>query len=359
MFRWAPSANGWHGVASVEARRSCRGTMLLVDLVSVFAETRRPLTGYCYRMLGAAADAEDAVQETMLRAVVHADRYDPARGPLHPWILRIATNVCMDMLRSRGRRAMAVDLGPAAEAGAPLGVPLPAERWIEPMPDSRIIAARDPAKIVVERETVRLAFLAALQHLPPRQRAVLVLRDVLQFPASETADILGASTASVNSALQRARETLTEHNPVATDPLDETDKAQHALLNRYVNAFERHDIEELKALLCEDVSSSMPPFMWWVQGRDLLAELMTSGACDGARLVATAVNGSAGFGQYRPDSNGVLRPFGIVLVELRDGAVSHVATFLGTGDRFADFNVPTSLPAHAGALTDEFGARRS
>lgn len=325
----------------------------------MFEETRRPLRGYCYRMLGAAADAEDAVQEVMLRAVAHADRYDPARGPLHPWVFRIATNVCIDMLRSRGRRAMAMDFGPAAEAGAPLGAPLPAERWIEPMPDSRIIAARDPAAVVAERETVRLAFLAALQYLPPRQRAVLVLREVLQFPASETADILDTSPAAVNSALQRARERLAEHKPAPTDPLDETDDVQRALLDRYVDAFQRHDIDELKAVLREDVRSSMPPFTWWVQGREVLAELMTSGGCEGARLVATPVNGSAGFGQYRPDSDGVLQPFGIVLVELREGAVSHVATFLGTGDRFAQFGLPTSLPPAGGALTDEFGARRS
>lgn len=358
MFRY-PLAIGWLRYRALRPGGLGRGTMLLVDLATVFEEARRPLRGYCYRMLGAAVDAEDAVQEVMLRAVVHADQYDPARGPLHPWIFRIATNVCIDMLRSRGRRAMAVDLGPAAEAGAPLGAPVPAERWIEPMPDSRIIAARDPATVVVERQTVRLAFLAALQHLPPRQRAVLLLRDVLQFPASETADILGASAASVNSALQRARQTLAEHNPAPTDPLDETDEAQRALLNRYVDAFERHDIQELKAVLREDVRSSMPPFTWWVQGREVLAELMTSGACEGARLVATAVNGTAGFGQYRPDSDGVLRPFGIVLVELRDGAVSHVATFLGTSVRFADFDLPTSLPATVGALTDEFGAPRT
>ncbi|MDJ0363403.1 sigma factor-like helix-turn-helix DNA-binding protein [Rhodococcus sp. H29-C3] len=186
------------------------------------------------------------------------------------------------MLRSPGRRATAVDLGPAAEAGAPLGAPLPAERWIEPMPDSRIITARDPVTVVVERGTVRLEFLAALQHLPSRQRAVLVLRDVLQFSASETADILGTSVAAVNSALQRGRGTLAEHSPAPTDPLNETNAAQRALLNRYVEAFERHDIAELKAILREDVQSSMPPFAWWVQGRDLLARLMTSGACDGA-----------------------------------------------------------------------------
>ncbi len=325
-------------------------------MLAVLEERRRPLVGLCYRMLGSSADAEDAVQETMIRVTQHADRYDSARGPVDPWIFRIATNVCIDMLRSRGRRAVAMDLGPAAEAGAPLGAPLPADRWIEPMPDTRVIAATDPAAVVVERETLRLAFVAALQHLPPTQRAVLILRDVLQYPARETADILDTSTAGVNSALQRARATLARCDPAPTDALDEGDERQRALLDRYVQAFERHDVDELRAVLREDAHTSMPPFAWWVRGRDVLAGLMTSGACDGARLVATAVNGSPGFGQYRPDPHGVLRPFGIVVVELREGAVSHVVTFLGTTDRFAEFDLPTTLPALGDGATDEFGA---
>lgn len=318
-----------------------------MNVANSLEEMRTPLRGYCYRMLGGASDAEDAVQEAMLRAIRHADRFDADRGPLRPWVFRIASNVCIDMLRDKGRRAVAMDLGPAAEAGAPLGTPLPAERWIEPMPDSRIIAASDPAAVVLERRTVRLAFLAALQHLPPRQRAVLILRDVLQFTAGESADILDTTMVGVNSALQRARATLAESSPSPTDPLDETDEAQRLLLERYVHAFERHDVDALKAVLRADATSSMPPYPWWVQGRDLLAELMSSGACDGARLVPTHINGSAGFGQYRPDESGILRPFGIVVVEVREGEVSHVATFLDTVDRFTEFRLPTQLTLDA------------
>jgi RNA polymerase sigma-70 factor (ECF subfamily) len=310
-------------------------------------------------MLGSAADTDDAVQETILRVIEHVGSFDAARGSAGPWIFRIATNICIDMLRSRGRRALAMDLGPAAEAGSPLSVPLPEERWIEPMPDSRVIAASDPAAIVVERETVRLAFIAALQYLPPRQRAVLILRDVLRYPAGETAEIVSMSAAGVNSALQRARATLAQHGPVRSDPLDETDEAQRVLLERYVNAFQRHDIEELKAVLHADAQSSMPPFPWWIHGAHVLAEVMTNGSCDGARLVATAINGSPGFGQYRPDADGVLRPFGIVVVELYQGAVSHVVTFLGTPDRFAEFDLPPTLTVPGETLTDEFSLRRT
>ncbi|MET3805584.1 RNA polymerase sigma-70 factor (ECF subfamily) [Nakamurella sp. UYEF19] len=325
----------------------------------VLEEQRRPLTGLCYRMLGSAADTDDAVQETMIRVIAHAGRYDAARGAVGPWIFRIAANVCLDMLRSRGRRALAMDLGPAAEAGSPLGVALPPERWIEPMPDSRVIAASDPAAVVVERETVRLAFIAALQYLPPRQRAVLILRDVLQYSAGETAEILDTSTAGVNSALQRAKATMARHRPEMTDPLDETDETQRALLERYVNAFQRHDIDELTAVLRADARSSMPPFLWWVHCARVLAELMTNGACDGARLVPTAINGSPGFGQYRPDADDVLRPFGIVLVEIYQGAVTHVVTFLGTADRFTEFGLPPTLTAPGGRPTDELSARRT
>lgn len=345
------------GFSGVE--RPGRDTIVSVELGSAFEETSRALGGYCYRMLGAWADTEDAVQETMLRAFQHADSYDAARGPLRPWIFRIATNVCIDMLRSRGRRATAMDMGPAAEAGAPLGAPLPAERWIEPMPDSRLIAARDPEAVVLERQTVRLAFIAVLQHLPPRQRAALILCDVLRFPAGEAAKVLDTSTAGLTSALQRGRGTIADHRPAASDPLDEMDSAQRALLDRYVDAFERHDVEGLKAVMRADVQSSMPPFAWWVQGRERLARLMTSGGCEGARLLPTVLNGSPGFGQYRPDEDGVLRPFGLVVVELFDGAVSHVATFLGTADRFAACDLPATWPTPGAGLTDEFRAQRS
>lgn len=307
-------------------------------------ELRRPLTGYCYRLLAGASDTEDAVQETMLRATQHLDRFDPRRGTLRTWTYRIATNVCLDMLRRSRRRAVATDLGPAAEAGAPLGAALPPERWVEPMPDARIIAASDPADVVVERESVRLAFVAALQHLAPRQRAVLVLREVLQLSAEETAEVLDTSTAAVNSALQRARQTLARHRPLPAHSLDPDDADRRALLDRYVDAFERHDVDLLLTVLREDVTSAMPPLVWWVQGRATHGLLFGQGGCEGAHLLPTSINGAPGFGQYRPDDAGILRPFALMGVEVRGGAVSHVTTFLGTAGRFGEFGLPAVLP---------------
>ncbi|WP_018331931.1 RNA polymerase subunit sigma-70 [Actinomycetospora chiangmaiensis] len=304
---------------------------------------RIPLTAYCYRLLGAAADTDDAVQEAIVRAHLQRERFDPARGVLQAWVFRIATNVCLDMLRSARRRAVCVDFGPAAVPGADLGSPLPAGRFVEPMPDARLVAARDPADVVVERESVRLAVVAALQYLPPRQRATLVLRDVLGFSAAETAGILETTTASVTSALQRARETLARHRPRPTDRLDPDDAVQRGLLERYVAAFEAHDAARLVALLREDARTSMPPFAWWIEGGPTIAALVAAGGCEGARLVPTAVNGQPGFGQYRPDDDGVLRPFAVVLVETRGEGIDHVTTFLGTADRFAEFGLPDDL----------------
>lgn len=304
---------------------------------------RIPLTAYCYRLLGAAADTDDAVQEAIVRAHLQRERFDPERGVLQAWVFRIATNVCLDMLRSARRRAVCVDLGPAAVPGAALGNPLPPDRFVEPMPDARLIAAREPAEIVLERESVRLAVVAALQHLPPRQRATLVLRDVLGFSAAETAGILETTTASVTSALQRARETLERHRPRPTDVLEPDDADQRALLDRYVAAFEAHDPARLVAVLREDARTSMPPFAWWIEGGPTIAALVAAGGCEGARLLPTAVNGQPGLGQYRPDDDGVLRPFAIVLVEPRGERIAGVTTFLGTGGRFAEFGLPEVL----------------
>ncbi|WP_460545882.1 RNA polymerase subunit sigma-70 [Glycomyces halotolerans] len=304
---------------------------------------RAPLTRYCYRLLGSAADTDDAVQETLVRAVRNADRYDPARARLTTWVHRIATNVCIDMLRGARRRALAFDFGPAAEGGD-LGAPLPPERFIDPMPDRRLFGAADPGEVVQERETVRLAFVAMLQRLTPRQRAALVLREILSFSARETAEILDTTVASVNSSLQRARVALESDRPEPADVFDPADAGQRELLRRYVAAFESHDVAALTALLREDAATSMPPFAWWVRGGARIAALMGDGeACAGARLVPTAVNGSAGFGQYRPGREGHLVPFAVVLVELRGGRVSETVTFLGSGERFAEFGLPDRL----------------
>ncbi|WP_022918479.1 RNA polymerase subunit sigma-70 [Ruania albidiflava] len=310
--------------------------------MAVLEEHRTRLTGYCYRMLGS-AECEDAVQETFLRALRYADRFDPDRAALSTWLHRIATNVCLDLLRGARRRALAIDLGPAAQGGD-LGAPLPPEAFVEPMPDARVLAVTDPSEQVAARETVRLAFLAVLQTLPPRQRAVLLLREVLAFSARETAEIVQSSEAAVSSALQRARATLANRPLAPADVRDEGDPHQRELLEAYVAAFEGHDVHALVRLLRIDAASSMPPFLWWISGAERIATVMTaSDACAGDRLVPTAINGTAGFGQYRPDESGVLRPFALLALELREGQVAHLVTFFGSGSRFAEFGLPDRL----------------
>ncbi|WP_051153177.1 RNA polymerase subunit sigma-70 [Nocardia niigatensis] len=309
---------------------------------SALEALRVPLTGYCYRLLGSAADTDDAVQETLIRAYTRFDAYDPSRGRLSTWVHAIATNVCLDMLRA-ARRRMLMWEGPATGGFDPDAV-LPADRWLDPMPDVRLIDAADPAELVTQRESVRLAFVVALQHLPPRQRAVLILREVLAFTAAETADMLGVSTAAVNSALQRARATLTTARNTDLDPLDPDSSVDHDLVQRYATAFEAHDVDGLASLLCEDAESGMPPFAWRMTGREtIVAVFAASDGCAGDRLVPTQINGSTGFGQYRPDADGVLRPFALLAVETRSGRIARLVTFLGAGDRFAQFGLPETI----------------
>jgi RNA polymerase sigma-70 factor (TIGR02960 family) len=303
---------------------------------------RGPLTGYCYRMMGAVDEVADAVQETMLRAYRSLDRYDRSRAGFSTWVHTLATSVCLDMLRGASRRALPWDLGPAATTGE-LGAALPSAAWVQPMADSRLLpGAADPADLAVQRESVRLAFVAALQWLPPRQRAVLVLRDVLRFTAAETTQILDCSVASINSALQRARATLDEHRPAPADAPDPGDAKQGELLRNYVQAFEMHDVDRLVALLAEDVRSGMPPFAWWLDGPGAMATVLSSGdACAGDRMIpGVTANGSFTLGQYRPDRDGVPRPFALLVLELRGDAIAQIVTFLGWGDRFPDFGLP-------------------
>jgi RNA polymerase sigma-70 factor (TIGR02960 family) len=332
---------------------------MAVPTVDELEALRVPLTAHCYRMLGSAADTDDAVQETITRAFRHRDRYDVDRGALRSWVYRIATTVCLDLLRAARRRALCVDLGPAAVPGAGIGLPLPADRFVEPMPDARLVAAADPAEVAAQRETVRLAFVAALQHLPPRQRATLLLRDVLAFSAAETAEVLETSAAAVTGALQRARETLERHRPAPGDPYDEADPEQRRLLARYVEAFEAHDVARLTDLLREDARTAMPPHAWWLEGGATIAELVGLGGCAGARLAPVAISGQPGFGQYRPDERGVLRPFALVLVETRGDRVAAMTTFLGTEDRFAEFGLPAALDAGIPRTTGESATSRT
>jgi RNA polymerase sigma-70 factor, ECF subfamily len=307
---------------------------------------RRELTGYCYRMLGSGYEAEDAVQETMLRALRSGDSFE-GRSSLRAWLYRIATNICLDMLRDRKRRASPVDLGPASPPHAELlGPMLPESLWVTPAPDGRVLPETgDPAEIALARETIRLAFVTALQHLPPRQRAALILFQVLRFDASEVAVLLGTSRAAVNSALQRARATLAalpeEQRPA------EVNQDHSELLARYIDAFERYDIEALVDLLHDDVIQSMPPFAFWLRGADnMCAWLLGPGAeCRGSRVVPVAANGCAAFGQYRRDPAGGHAPWSLHVLEISDGRISEVHAFLDTARLFPLFGLPDRFPA--------------
>jgi RNA polymerase sigma-70 factor (ECF subfamily) len=303
----------------------------------VFAEVdqhRRELVAYCYRMLASPFEAEDAVQETMLRAWRAYDRFE-GRSQLRSWLYRIATNVCLDMLDGRERRARPMDLGPA---GAPIveNLRTPDVPWLQPIPD--------PADEAVDRETIRLAFVAALQHLPPRQRAVLILREVLRWQASEVAELLETSVPSVNSALQRARATLEQADTPAATPAE----VDAELLARYVAAFEAYDIEALTALIQEDATQSMPPFDLWLRGRDdILTWWFGPGiGCKGSRVVPTvSANGSPAFGQYKPVPDGGYEPWALQVLELEEGRVVEFSFFLDTQTLFPLFGLPPRLDA--------------
>ncbi|GAA3013412.1 sigma-70 family RNA polymerase sigma factor [Streptosporangium longisporum] len=308
---------------------------------------RIALTGHCYRMLGSPFEAEDAVQETLVRAWSSLDRFDEGRAPLRSWLHAIATNVCLDMLRGARRRASAIDLGPSAQAGPGLGAPLPESAFVQPVPDGRVLpAGGDPAELAAQRDTVRLAFVAALQHLPPRQRAVLILRDVLCWRADEVARLLECTVASVTSALQRARTTLRAVRADPGEPYRPMDTAQRRLLARYCDAFERYDVETMVALLHEDAVMSMPPFAWWLRGRAAIREVLLAAGrpCEGARLLATTANGSPAFAQYRPDGpGGRPEPFALMVLTLSHGLVAEVTTYLDAGRLFPLFGLPDVL----------------
>ena len=297
-------------------------------------------------MLGSAFEAEDAVQETLVRAWRSFDRFE-GRAALRSWLYRIATNVCLDMLNGRERRARPMDLGPARSPEGPIGGTLPEVTWIEPIPDGRVVPKGDPAEVAVARETVRLAFVAALQHLPPRQRAVLILCEVLRWKASEVAELLDTSVASVNSALQRARATLASRGVSATDPAPELDAAQRELLSRYVIAFERYDMDALTDLIREDATQSMPPYDLWLRGRDdILAWWVGPGAgCRGSRVIPTvSANGSPAFGQYKPSPSGSgYEPWALQVLEIADSEIVEFTFFLDTDRLFPLFGLPDRL----------------
>ena len=301
---------------------------------------RRELTAHCYRMLGSPFEAEDAVQETLLRAWKSLDRFE-GRSSLRSWLYRIATNVCLDLLDGKERRARPMDLGPAGEPVIE-NLHTPEVPWLQPVPDSLVA---DPAEAVASRETIRLAFVAALQHLPPRQRAVLILCEVLRWKASEVAELLETSTASVNSALQRARATLEQ---VELTPETTSGEPDRELLERYVKAFEDYDVEALTDLIHEDATQSMPPFDLWLSGRDdIFAWWFGAGiGCQGSRVIpaGSTANGSPAYGQYKPKENGEgHEPWALMVLEFSGGRIAEFTFFLDVETLFPLFGLPLRL----------------
>ena len=310
------------------------------ELEAQFEQYRSELTGYAYRMLGSPFEAEDAVQETFIRAWRAYEGFE-GRSSLRSWLYRIATNVCLDMLGGRERRARPMDLGPAQEPVAENLNTRAEATWIQPVPD--------PAVVTESRETTRLAIIAALQHLPPRQRAVLILCEVLRWQASEVAELLETSVASVNSALQRARATLEASDLSVADAPRSVDLADEELLSRYVKAFEDYDMEALTALIHEDAIQSMPPFDMWLSGRDdIFAWWWGPGiGCEGSRVIPTvAANGSPAFGQYKPSESGSgYEPWALQVLEVEDGKIVELTFFLDTETLFPLFGLPDRLDA--------------
>ena len=296
---------------------------------------RRELTGYCYRMLGSAFDAEDAVQETMVRAWRSLDRFE-GRSALKSWLYRIATNVCFDALAGRERRARPMDLGPAQEPLFENLAELPEVTWITPLPT--------PDELAEQRESLRLAFVAALQHLPPKQRAALILCEVLRWQAAEAAELLDTSVQSVNSALQRARATLAKADLAEPSTLDDE---THALLERYVSAFEEYDIDRLTELLHEDAVQSMPPYSLWLEGRESIFTWWFGPGigCKGSKLVAVGLaNGMPAWGQFKPAASGDgYEPWALIVPDVSDGRIVELTFFLDTDRLFPLFGLPDRL----------------
>ena len=315
------------------------------DLEGRLEAHRRELTGYCYRMLASPFEAEDAVQETMLRAWRAQDRLENA-GSLRSWLYSIATNVCLDALAGRKRRARPMDLD---GAGAPIVENLrllDGDTWVQPVPMTLIAdPSEDPAEMAQRRESVRLAFVAALQSLPPRQRAAVILCEVLRWKAAEAAELLDTSVASINSALQRARATLAggEEAEVIDDGLSPADRE---LLDRYVEAFEAYDVEALTELIHADATQSMPPYDLWLEGReDIFAWWLGPGeGCRGSRLLpAIQANGSPAYGQYKPSPDGGYDPWALIVLELRDGRIGEFTFFLEPQRLFELWGLPPRL----------------
>jgi RNA polymerase sigma-70 factor (ECF subfamily) len=334
-------------MADVKATNSGTATLDSSEVELELEQRRVELTAYCYRMLGSAFEAEDAVQETLLRAWRSMDGFE-GRASIRSWLYRIATNVCLDMLNGRQRRARPMDLASPQTADALLGEPLQETTWIQPIPDGHVVPeGADPAVVAESRETIRLAFIAALQHLPARQRAVLILRDVLRWKATEVAELLETTVASVNSALQRARSTLADSEISPSDPVQPMDPEQRALLTRYVQAFERYDLDSLVSLLHKDATWSMPPYELWLRRHEDIRKwcLGPGAGCRGSRLIPTIANGSPAFGQYKPSPGGGYEPWALQVIEASSGDIVGISFFLDTESVFPLFGLPARLQA--------------
>ena len=313
----------------------------MAENIAQLEEHRAALTGHCYRMLGSIIDADDAVQETMVKAWRNLDRFE-GRASLRTWLYRIATNVCLDALSDRKKRARPMEEGPAGTLADAL-LERPRTHWLEPVPDVAVIPpAADPAERVILQQSIRLAFVAALQHLAPKQRAVILLTDVLGWSAAEVATCLDTTIAAVNSALQRARSTIASKGILPAEPLS---SSQTTMLERYVSAFERYDVDELVSLLRDDATFSMPPYALWLQGKKPVHEwLVGPGAgCRGSRLIPTAACASPAFGQYRAAPDGGHIPWALVVLELRGDQVAGWNSFLDTSALFPRFGLPPTL----------------
>jgi RNA polymerase sigma-70 factor (ECF subfamily) len=289
---------------------------------------RRELVGYCYRMLGSIFEAEDAVQDAMLRAWRALPRFEDRAG-LRPWLYRIATNVCIDMLKGRSRRALPMDVAPVAAGELRRGDARPEATWIQPAPDSLVLPSDgDPAERAVVRESVRLAFIAALQHLAPRQRAVLILRDVLRWRAAEVAALLETSADAVNSALRRARAALADIDRESAPSQPST--GDREVLAAYIDAFERNDVDALVRLLRHDAILEMPPFELWMRGpEDIRRWLVSVDALGQELLTPVDANGSPAVAVYRPcESGGPLTAFAIQVLDIGDGRIGAIHVFV-------------------------------
>ena len=306
---------------------------------------RGALMAFCYRMLGSTHAAEDAVQETMLRAWRSHEGFE-GRSSTLTWLHSIATNVCLDALNSSGRRAMPMDLGPAGTADSPLGKRLADTVWLEPIPDAQLgLDDGDPARTAEMRETIRLAFVAALQNLAPKQRAVLILRDVLGWRAAEVAELLGTTVAGINSALQRARATVASADMDAPARQHPRDIGREWLLDLYVDAFENYDIDRLTALLHLDATWTMPPYELWLNSHEDIRRwcLGPGAACRGSRLVPVRANGSPAFAQYKPAADGGFDAWSLQVLEVSAGKIAGICFFLDVEWLFPLFGLPPRL----------------